>query len=164
MKHTIRQSAPAALILTIALVATGCTTTKKEPLLDAQQASDQMQSLVRDTMDVAGNKWTSMSDGPSPDECTTPDGTRGVSFSWDQLAEGVDDPRAVMERVNQAWQDKGLATRTQSVKRADGKILHRVGSQDKVVDAIQFSATTSRMTIAVQSLCGTGNVDNFTQR
>lgn len=143
---------------------TSCTRAPIGQIATASHASDQMQSLVEDTMKVAGGRWTSMSDGPSPDECTTPDGTRGVSFSWDQLAEGVDDPRAVMERVNEAWEDKGLATRTQSIKRADGKILHRVGSQDKVVDAIQFSATTSRMTIAVQSLCGTGNVYDFTQR
>jgi len=146
----------------IALAVTGCTRATSAPVLTATQASKQMQSLVRDTMAAAGGKWTSTSDGPSPDACTTPSGEEGVSFSWDQLADGVDQPRAVMERIDQLWRDKGLETNTQSVKRADGEILNRVGSQDDVVDAIQFAATTSRMAIAVQSLCGTGNVDDFT--
>lgn len=145
----------------IALAVTGCTRATSAPVLTATQASKQMQSLVRDTMDAAGGKWTSTSDGPSPDACTTPSGAEGVSFSWDQLADGVDQPRAVMERIDQRWRDKGLATNTQSVKRADGKILNRVGSQDDVVDVILFSATTSRMVIEVQSFCGTGKVDDF---
>lgn len=156
-----RRFGTAALILMIALAVTGCTRATSAPVLTATQASKQMQSLVRDTMAAAGGKWTSTSDGPSPDACTTPSGAEGVSFSWDQLADGVDQPRAVMERIDQRWRDKGLATNTQSVKRADGKILNRVGSQDDVVDVILFSATTSRLVIEVQSFCGTGNVDDF---
>jgi len=158
-----RHAASAALILTIALTATACTPTQGGSL-NAQQASDQMQSLVKDTMKVAGGRWTSTSDGPSPDSCSTPSGEEGVTFSWDQIADGVEDPKAAMERVDGAWRDKGLATNTQSVKRADGEILHRVGSVDRDVDTILFSATTDRMTIEVQSLCGTGNVDDFIKR
>ncbi|WP_267420494.1 MULTISPECIES: hypothetical protein [unclassified Curtobacterium] len=146
----------------IVLAVTGCTRATSAPVLTATQASKQMQSLVRDTMAAAGGKWTSTSDGPSPDACTTPSGEEGVSFSWDQIADGVDQPRAAMERIDRLWRDKGLATNTQSVERADGKILNRVGSQDDVVDVILFSATTSRMVIEVQSFCGTGNVEDFT--
>ena len=161
--HTAsRRIGTTVLILAIVLAVTGCTRATSAPVLTATQASKQMQSLVRDTMAAAGGKWTSTSDGPSPDACTTPSGAEGVSFLWDQIADGVDQPRAVMERVDQLWRDKGLATNTQSVKRADGKILNRVGSQDDVVDVILFSATTSRLVIEVQSFCGTGNVDDFT--
>jgi hypothetical protein len=158
----VRRFGTAALILMIVLAVMGCTRATTPPVVTATQASKQMQSLVRDTMDVAGGKWTSTSDGPSPDACTTPSGGEGVSFSWDQLADGVDQPRAVMERIDQRWRSKGLATNTQSVRRADGEILNRVGSQDDVVDVILFSATTSRMVIEVQSFCGQGDVDDFT--
>jgi hypothetical protein len=156
-----RRFGTTVLILAIVLAVTGCTRATSAPVLTATQASKQMQSLVRDTMAAAGGKWTSTSDGPSPDACTTPSGEEGVSFSWDQIADGVDQPRTVMERVDRLWRDKGFATNTQSVKRVDGEILNRVGSQDDVVDVILFSATTSRMVIEVQSFCGTGNVDDF---
>jgi hypothetical protein len=167
-----RRFGTTVLILAIVLAVTGCTRATSAPVLTARtiarmrtvvptQASKQMQSLVRDTMAAAGGKWTSTSDGPSPDACTTPSGEEGVSFSWDQIADGVDQPRTVMERVDRLWRDKGFATNTQSVKRVDGEILNRVGSQDDVVDVILFSATTSRMVIEVQSFCGTGNVDDF---
>ncbi|WP_144759682.1 hypothetical protein [Curtobacterium sp. 9128] len=129
--------------------------------LTAERASDQMQALVRVTMVTAGGNWTSESNGPSPDRCTTAAGTDGVVFSWDQTSDGVDDPGPAVDRVDRAWREEGLSTNTQSVKRADGKILHRVGSTDDDVDSILFAATTSRMTIQVQSLCGAGDVDDF---
>lgn len=157
----MRSIGSAALILTLAVTATACTSTPGGSL-NAKQASERMQSLVRDTMKVAGGEWTSASNGPAPDPCSTPDDKDGVTFSWDQTAAGVDDPKAVMERVDQAWRDGGLTTNTQSVKRGDGKILHRVRSTGKDVDSILFATTTSRMTIEVQSLCGEGKVDDFT--
>jgi len=163
MTSHIRRATTAALILTVAFAASACTTTKGTSTLDAKHASEQMQSLVRDTMEVAGGKWTSASNGPAADPCTTPDGGKGVWFSWDQDAAGPSDPEAVMQRVDRAWRDKGLATRTQSVKRADGLTLHRVGSAGREVDSIQFNATTGRMSINVESLCGSGDVDDFTQ-
>lgn len=161
MSPTTRERRAAAVVLTIVFAVTGCARGAVTPVLTAKEASDQMQSLVRDTMDVAGGDWTSMSDGPAPDLCTTPRGTNGVSFSWDQTADGVVDPRAVMERVDRAWRDTGLVTKRQSVERGDGKILHRVGSQDAIVDEIMFAATTSGMTIEVDSLCGSGNVNDY---
>ncbi|MFZ6993471.1 hypothetical protein ACO0E1_16410 [Curtobacterium sp. RRHDQ66] len=157
----MRSIGAAALILTLAVTATACTSTPGGSL-NAKQVSGRMQTLVRDTMKVAGGEWTSASDGPAPDPCSTPAGEDGVTFSRDQTAPGVDDPKAVMERVDQAWRDEGLPTNTHSVERGDGKILHRVGSTGKDVDSILFAATTSRMTIEVQSLCGEGNVDDFT--
>ncbi|WP_139200694.1 hypothetical protein [Curtobacterium sp. MMLR14_010] len=156
--------ATAALTLTMMFTVTSCTRAPLGQIATASHASDQMQSLVKDTMKVAGGRWTSTSDGPSPDSCSTPSGEEGVTFSWDQIADGVEDPTAALERVDGAWRDKGLATNTQSVKRADGEILHRVGSVDRDVDTILFSATTDRMTIEVQSLCGTGNVNDFIKR
>lgn len=161
MTSFIRRTAIAALIMATACSVTACSSTKGTPTVDAKQASEQMQSLVRDTMDVAGGKWTSTSNGPAPDPCTTPDGGEGVWFSWDQDADGVRDPEAVMQRVDRAWRDHGLTTKTQSVKRADGETLHRVGSAGLDVDSIQFNATTAGMSINVQSLCGAGSVNDF---
>jgi hypothetical protein len=157
-----RRARAVVLILTVALTVSACASTNRASTVDAEHASEQMQSLVRDTMKAAGGEWTSASDGPAADACTTPDGGEGVWFSWDQDAEGPGDPQVVMQRVDRAWRDKGLATRTQSVKRADGITLHRVGSGGRDVDSIQFNATTGRMSINVQSLCGTGNIDDFT--
>jgi hypothetical protein len=115
-----RRARAAVLILTVALTVSACASTNRASTVDAEHASEQMQSLVRDTMKAAGGEWTSASDGPAADACTTPDGGEGVWFSWDQDAEGPGDPQVVMQRVDRAWRDKGLATRTQSVKRADG--------------------------------------------
>jgi hypothetical protein len=114
-------------------------------------------------MKAAGGEWTSASDGPASDACTMPDGGEGVWFSWDQDADGPANPQVVMKRVDRAWRDEGLTTRTQSVKRADGRILHRVGSTGRDVDSIQFNATTDHMSINVLSLCGKGNIDDFTE-
>jgi hypothetical protein len=161
---TGRAGAASSLVLALALTISACTSTNRVPTVDAQRASEQMQSLVRDTMTAAGGEWTSASDGPAGDACTTSDGREGVRFSWDQDADGPGDPWAVMQRVEQAWRNKGLATKTQSVKRADGRTLHRVASAGRDVDSIQFNATTGSMSINVQSLCGTGNLDDFTAR
>lgn len=160
MTRATRSVSSAALVLVIAAIATACTPTPRDSV-NAERASEQMQALVRDTMQAAGGSWTSLSDGPSPDPCTTPAGHDGVTFSWDQTADGVADPGAVVERVEQTWQDKGLPTNTQRAKRGDGRILHRVGSTGKDVDSILFGVTTSGMTIEVQSLCGSGDVDDF---
>ncbi|MFZ6993470.1 hypothetical protein ACO0E1_16405 [Curtobacterium sp. RRHDQ66] len=162
MTSFIRGRAIAALIMAITCSVAACSSTKETAALDATQASEQMQSLVRDTMNVARGQWTSTSNGPTADPCTTPDGDEGVWFSWDQDADGVSDPEAVMQGVDRAWRDHGLATTTQSVERADGETLHRVGSAGHDVDSIQFNATTGGMSINVRSLCGTGNVDDFT--
>jgi hypothetical protein len=163
MTSHLRRAQTAALILAVALTVSACTSTGRAPTVDAEHASKQMQSLVRDTMHAAGGEWTSASDGPAGDACTTPDGGEGVWFSWDQDADGPSDPEAVMHHVDRVWRDKGLATTTQSVKRADGRTLHRVGSAGRDVDSIQFNATTGRMSINVQSLCGTGTIDDFTE-
>jgi hypothetical protein len=163
VRTTGRAGTASLLLLTIALTVSACTSTNRAPTVDAEHASEQMQSLVRDTMNAAGGEWASASDGPAGDACTTPDGGEGVWFSWDQDADGPSDPQAVMQRVDRVWRDKGLATTTQSVKRADGRTLHRVGSAGLDVDSIQFNATTGRMSINVQSLCGAGNIDDFTE-
>lgn len=152
----------AALVLMACLAVSGCARMAEPPdSLTAERASDQMQGLVRETMRVAGGEWTSASDGPAPDPCTTSIGGEGVSFSWDQDADGPSDPAAVMRRVDRAWRNEGFTTRTQSVERADGETLHRVGSGGRDVDSIQFNATTDHMSINVQSLCGAGDVDDF---
>ena len=162
MTSHLRRAQTAALILTVALTVSACASMNGAPTVDAEHASEQMQSLVRDTMRAAGGEWTSASDGPAGDACTTPDGGEGVWFSWDQDADGPSDPQAVMHHVDRVWRDKGLATRTQSVQRADGRTLHRVSSAGRDVDSIQLNATTGHMSINVQSLCGTGNIDDFT--
>jgi hypothetical protein len=159
----VRRARTAAVILAVAFTVSACTSTNRASTVDAEHASEQMQSLVRDTMKAAGGEWTSASDGPASDACTMPDGGEGVWFSWDQDADGPADPQVVMQRVDRAWRNEGLATRTQSVKRADGITLHRVGSAGRDVDSIQFNATTGHMSINVQSLCGTGNIDDFTE-
>ena len=161
MTSFIRGAATAALIMAIAASIAACSSTKGSPPVDVKQASEQMQSLVRDTMNVARGQWTSTSNGPSADPCTTPDGDEGVWFSWDHDADGVSNPEAVMQRVDRAWRDHGLATTTQSVERAGGETLHRVGSAGHDVDSIQFNATTGGMSINVQSLCGAGDFDDF---
>lgn len=120
-------------ILTVALAVSACTTTA-----DANHASERVQSLVRDTIDAAGGAWTSTSNGPATDPCTKPDGGRGVWFSWDQDAAGPSDREEVMQH---AWRDEGLATKTESVGRVDGKTLHRVASARRDVNSIQFNAT-----------------------
>ncbi|OIH92834.1 hypothetical protein BIU90_10095 [Curtobacterium sp. MCBA15_001] len=146
------------LVVATALAVQGCTATQGPKPLSGETAQEQMQSLVRDTMKTAGGEWTSASNGPAADPCSLQNGSEGVWFSWDQDADGPSDPEAVMHRVDQAWQDRGLTTTTQSVERTDGKTLHRVGSGGREVDSIEFNATTSRMSINVQSLCGTGSV------
>ncbi|OIH92835.1 hypothetical protein [Curtobacterium sp. MCBA15_001] len=160
MTRATRALSSAALILALTMAATACTPTLRDSV-SAEHASEQMQALVRDTMQAAGGSWTSLSDGPPPDPCTTPAGHDGVTFSWDQTADGVTDPGAAVERVEQVWRDQGLAANTQTARRGDGRILHRVGSTGKDVDSILFGVTTSGMTIEVQSLCGLGDVDDF---
>ncbi|WP_144759679.1 hypothetical protein [Curtobacterium sp. 9128] len=161
MTSFICRTGATALILTIALTVNACSSTKGTPAVDAKQASDQMQSLVRDTMKAAGGEWKSTSNGPAADPCTMPDGNEGVWFSWNQIADGTSNPAAVTERVDRTWRDQGLATQDHKYKRADGETLHRVGSAEREVDSIQFNATTDQMSINVQSLCGAGNVDEF---
>jgi len=157
-----RSSRASALALMIALATIACASAAERSPLVAEQAADRMQSLVRNTMRAAGGDWTSTSDGLAADPCTTPDGRGGVWFSWDQDADGPTDPSAVAHSVDRAWRSEGLATTTQNVKRADGETLYRVGASGSDVESIQFNATTSHMSINVQSRCGVGDLDDFT--
>lgn len=114
-----RSSRACALALTIALATTACASAAEPSTLVAEQAADRMQSLVRDTMRAAGGEWTSTTDGPAADPCTTPDGRGGVWFSWDQDADGPTDPSAVAHSVDRAWRSEGLATTTHNQPHVD---------------------------------------------
>lgn len=132
----LRRVRTAGLILTVALAVSACTTTA-----DAKHTSERMQSLVRETMNASGGEWTSTCNHPAANPCIKSDGGRAVWFSWDRDAAGRSDPEEVMQRVNQAWRDEGLATKTQSIGRVDGKTLHWVASAGRGVNSIQFSAS-----------------------
>jgi hypothetical protein len=99
---TARAGTASLLLLTVALAVSACSSMNRAPTVDAEHTSEQTQSLVRDTMDAAGGEWTSASDGPAADACTTPDGGEGVWFSWDQDADGPSDPQVVMQRVDRS--------------------------------------------------------------
>jgi hypothetical protein len=120
-----------------------------------------MQQFVRDTMTEAGGDWTSVGGAPSPDACGLDDGGSGVSFSWNQQAEGVADPKSLVRRIEQYWRARGLTSSERQGQRGDGLTLYTVVGEGEPVRSISINASAHRTSIQVESSCGTGEVSDY---
>lgn len=129
--------------------------------MDAETARDRMVVFVRQTMATAGGDWTARSNGPASSGCTTPDGDPGVTFSWDQERSGADDPEALVRTVASMWQEKDYDVTFRQDQIDDGRPLWSAVTTGKAVESISVNASPRRVSIHVQSACGTGDLDDF---
>ncbi|MDD1386610.1 MULTISPECIES: hypothetical protein [Curtobacterium] len=57
--------------------------------MDAAQVRDDMVAMVQHTIDAAGGGWNLLSNEPALSECSTAEGSAGVTYSWDQERAGT---------------------------------------------------------------------------
>ena len=151
---------PPALIIGLGLVATlaACTETSVPPTFGAADARRQMTNMVSLTTEAAGGDWSALSNGPASSECTTPDGSPGVTFSWAQERTGTDDPEALVRTVAAAWKQRDYDVTFQRDKIDDGRPLWSAVTFGHTVESISVNASARRVSIEVQSNCGAGDI------
>lgn len=139
----------------------GCTQQPKGSEMDAEQARDGMVSLVRQTMDAAGGDWKSLSEEPASSECSPAAGSSGVTFSWDQERTGAEDPEALVRTVAKTWKqhDYDVTIRQDTID--DGRPLWSALTTGQAVESISVNASPRRVSIEVQSACGTGDIADY---
>lgn len=149
-----------ALVSAAALLA-GCTQQPRASEMDAEQARDGMVSLVKQTMKAAGGDWATLSDGPASSECSTGNGSSGVTFSWDQERTGATDPESLVRAVAKTWKqlDYDVAIKQDTID--DGRLLWSVVTTGPAVESISVNASPRRVAIEVQSVCGTGHAADY---
>jgi hypothetical protein len=153
----------ALAIATLLLTLTACSSVSEptERPQTARQAREAMQSFVRATMKTSGVAWKSENGDPSPDECTLADGSSGVSFSWNHNAEGVDDPEVLVKKVGSSWKQQGYeVTYQQGAMNPDGTLYQVIG-EGAAAHSISVNASKYRVSIGVDSRCGTGDIDKY---
>jgi len=138
----------------------GCTQQPKGSEMDAEQARDGMVSLVKQTMDAAGGDWTSLSDIPVSSECSTAN-VAGVTFSWDQERAGSENPESLVRAVAKTWKqhDYDVTIRQDTID--DGRPLWSAVTTGQAVESISVNASPRRVSIEVQSACGTGDIADY---
>lgn len=163
MSHSSGNGGLALAIATLLLTLTACTSVSEptERPQTARQAREEMQNFVRDTITTSGIAWTSENGDPSPDECTLADGSSGVSFSWNHNAEGVDDPEALVKKIGSSWRQHSYeVTYRQGAMNPDGTLYQVIG-EGAAVHSISVNASKYRVSIGVDSRCGTGDIDKY---
>jgi hypothetical protein len=164
-RRALLVSGAIALSATLGLV--GCSQSFDEADVDVKngdRARSSMQQFVRGTMEEAGGDWISVGGAPSPDACGLDEGGSGVSFSWNQQAAGVADPESLVRRIENYWEAKGLTISEGQGQRGDGLTLYTVVGEGEPVRSISINASEHRTSIQVESLCGTGDVSDYSNR
>lgn len=149
-----------ALVSTSVLLA-GCAQQPKGSEMDAEQARDGMVSLVEQTMKAAGGDWTALSDGPASSECSTGNGSSGVTFSWDQERTGATDPESLVRAVAKTWKQRDYDVTIKQDTIDDGRPLWSAVTTGQAVESISVNASPRRVSIEVQSACGTGDIADY---
>jgi hypothetical protein len=154
----------AAAALTTVLLATAChgpPHPEEKTMQSAPEARAAMQAIVRDTILVTGGAWSSENGDPIPNVCKLPDGSEGVSFSWNQEASGADDPAAVAKAVGAHWKKHDYHVSYREGETTPAATLHSVIGIGPAVQSISVNASKYRQSIHVDSKCGTGDIDGY---
>lgn len=148
-------------LVSASVLLAGCAQQPKGSEMDAEQARDGMVSLVKQTMDAAGGDWTALSDTPASSECSTANGSSGVTFSWDQERTGTTNPEALVLTVAKTWKqhDYDVTIRQDTID--DGRPLWSAVTTGQAVESISVNASPRRVSIEVQSACGTGDIADY---
>ena len=156
-----RLTRSALSVLALALVLAGCTHQPEGPQVDAQQVRDDMVEFVSATKTTAGGTWTALSARPASSACTTDSGESGVTFSWDQERDGADDPETLVRNVAADWKKRGYEVTLRKSAIDDGRPLWSAVSSGQAVESISVNASARRVSIEVQSNCGTGDAADW---
>jgi hypothetical protein len=148
-------------LVSASVLLAGCAQQPKGSEMDAEQARDGMVTLVKQTMKAAGGDWTALSDGPASSECSTTDGSSGVTFSWDQERTGATDPESLVRAVAKTWEQHDYDVSIKQDTIDDGRPLWSAVTTGRAVESISINASPRRVSIEVQSACGAGDVTDF---
>ncbi|MEG8036903.1 MULTISPECIES: hypothetical protein [Bacteria] len=159
----MRQRRPTAVLSAVGalVLLTGCANYVDDSELDGAQARDAMVALVQQTIDAAGGDWTPLSDEPASSECSTPEGSAGVTFSWDQERTGTGDPESLIRTVAKTWKQSDYDATIRQDTIDDGRPLWSAATTGKAVESISVNASPRRVSVEVQSRCGEGDVADF---
>jgi hypothetical protein len=129
--------------------------------MDAAQVRDDMIAMVQHSIDAGGGGWNPPSNEPASSECSTAEGSAGVTFSWDQERAGTRGPESLIRTVAETWNQADYDAAIQQDTIDDGRLLWSAVTAGHTVESISVNASPRRVSIEVQSNCGTGNIADF---
>ncbi|WP_139199180.1 hypothetical protein [Curtobacterium sp. MCBA15_013] len=150
------------LIMTWIMIASlvGCAQTGQHRE-SASNARGDVVAFVKRTMKAASGDWTALSDGPASSERSTGNGSSGVTFSWGQERTGATDPEPLVRAVAKTWKQHDYDVTIKQDTIDDGRPLWSAVTTGQAVESISVNTSPRRVSIEVQSACGTGDIADY---
>lgn len=149
----------AAVILTAALSATGCSNAPGSNAADPSEAKQSIVSIVEESADAVGGDWT-VYRGPAAEVCTRSGGGDGARFVYVLERSGTDGTDAAdIRAVEDLWQAKGITT--ERFESGGSDPLTGIRGVDGTVTSIGFNAYPQRYSITGVSECSGGDVQEL---
>ncbi|ROR31360.1 hypothetical protein EDF63_2801 [Curtobacterium sp. JUb34] len=150
----------AAVILTAALSAAGCSNAPGSKAADPSEAKQSIVSIVEESADAVGGDWT-VYRGPAAEVCTQSGGGDGARFVYILERSDTDgtDPAADIRTVEELWQAKGITT--ERFESGGSDPLTGIRGADGPVTSIGFNAYPQRYSITGVSKCSDGDVKDL---
>lgn len=149
----------AAVILTAALSAAGCSNAPGSNAADPSEAKQSIVSIVEESADAVGGDWT-VYRGPAAEVCTRSGGGDGARFVYVLERSGTDGTDAAdIRAVEELWKSKGITT--ERFESGGSDPLTGIRGADGPVTSIGFSAYPQRYSITGVSKCSDGDVKDL---
>lgn len=155
-----RVGVSAAVILTAALSAAGCSNDLGGNATEPSEAKQAIVGIVEETADAVGGDWT-VYRGPAAEVCTQSGGGDGARFVYILERRGTDgtDPAADIRTVEELWKSKGITT--ERFESGGSDPLTGIRGADGPVTSIGFNAYPQRYSITGVSKCSDGDVEDL---
>lgn len=154
-----RVGVSAAVILTAALSAAGCSNAPGSNAADPSEAKQSIVGIVEESADAVGGDWT-VYRGPAAEVCTRSGGGDGARFVYILERSGTDGTDAAdIRAVEELWQAKGIST--ERFESGGSDPLTGIRGADGPVTSIGFNAYPQRYSITGVSKCSDGDVEDL---
>lgn len=149
-----------AVLLVAATVLSACSADPGGARVDAFEAKRSIVDVVEHTTQAIGGEWSVYS-GPAAESCDRAGAAPGARWSYivERVAPAGVDPAADVERVEQAWEEQGIAVERFESGAADP--LLGVRGSGGPVTSIGFNAFPQRYSVTGESTCFDASVDDL---
>lgn len=155
-----RSHSSVALLVAAAAVLSACSAEPGGARADASEAKRSIVDVVEHSTASIGGEWSVYS-GPAAESCDRAGAAPGARWSYivERTAPDGVDPAVDVERVEQAWEEQGIAVERFESGAADP--LLGVRGSGGPVTSIGFNAFPQRYSVTGESTCFDGSVDDL---
>ena len=150
-----------ALACAVAVAITGCGTTGAQTTMTIDEAQKQAKAELRSVLELAPDTWPQDVPVPVANDCQV-DGERAVQFSYYVEVEDPAEPRSLVERAGDRWEQEGyrLSKSQTEMDAATGTAYAIVARADDKPRA-SMAATKVRAHVSIDSVCVIGDPDDY---